>query len=93
MSPEDAPPASGSFPRRAVRTVARPVTDPMHRRFDEVERRFDDVERRLDELTRIVMEVRDRVEADLASIVELTLELQRTIDTLTEGAQPADRAE
>jgi len=85
MSPEDAPPPSGSFPRRAVRTVARPVTDPMHRRFD-------DVERRLDELTRIVMEVRDRVEADLASIVELALELQRTVDTLAEAAQPEDRA-
>lgn len=85
MGPEEAPPASGSFPRRAVRTVARPVTDPMHRRFD-------DVERRLDELTRIVEEVRDRVEADLASIVELAFELQRTVDALTEGALPEDPA-
>ena len=85
MSPEDAPPASGSFPRRAARTAARPVTDPMHRRFDEVERR-------LDELTRMVVEVRDRVEADLASIVELSLELQRTADTLAEAARPDDRA-
>jgi len=84
MSPEDAPPRSGSLPRRAVRTVARPVTDPMHRRFD-------DVERRLDELTRIVIEIRDRVEADLASIVELSLELQRTADGLARAVQPEDR--
>jgi len=55
-------------------------------------RRFDDVERRLDELTRIVEEVRDRVEADLASIVELAFELQRTVDALTEGALPEDPA-
>ncbi len=84
MSPDDAPPAGGSFARRAVRTVARPVTDPMTRRFD-------DMERRIDELTRVVTEVRDRVEADLASIVELSLELQRTVDTLAEAARPEDR--
>ena len=40
----------------------------------------------------MVVEVRDRVEADLASIVELSLELQRTADTLAEAALPDDRA-
>lgn len=85
MSTEDAPPPSGSIPRRVVRTAARPVTDPMHRRFDEVERR-------LDELTQMLTEVRDRVEADLASIVELTIELQRTLDALTAAAAPDERA-
>lgn len=85
MSTEDAPPPRGSVARRAVRTAARPVTDPMHRRFD-------DVERRLDELTQMVTEVRDRVEADLASMVELTIELQRTLDTLTAAVPPDDRA-
>ncbi|MCZ7531681.1 MAG: hypothetical protein M5U31_15910 [Acidimicrobiia bacterium] len=79
----DTPAGGGSFVRRAARTVARPVTDPMTRRFD-------DMERRIDELTRAVCEVRDRVEADLASIVELSLELQRTADTLAEAARPDD---
>jgi hypothetical protein len=45
-------------------------------------RRFDALETRLDECMRLLLEVRDRVEADLASVVELTVELQRTIDEL-----------
>ncbi len=61
--------------RRVARLAARPVTDPMHRRFDALETR-------VDECMRLLLEVRDRVEADLASIVELTVELQRTIDEL-----------
>ena len=65
----------GSLPRRAAKAAARPVTDPMNRRFDEMERR-------LDELSRTVVEIRDRVEADLASIVELTLELQRAVEAI-----------
>jgi hypothetical protein len=71
----DDQPAPRSFPRRVARLAARPVTDPMHRRFEVLETR-------LDECTRLLLEVRDRVEADLASIVELTVELQRTIDEL-----------
>lgn len=68
-----------SLPRRAAKTVARPLTDPMHRRFDEVERR-------LDALTQVVAEVRDRVEADLATVVELGLELQRLVEGLATAA-------
>jgi hypothetical protein len=67
--------APRSLPRRVARLAARPVTNPMHRRFDAIETR-------LDECTRLLLEVRDRVEADLASIVELTIELQRTLDEL-----------
>jgi hypothetical protein len=71
----DDQPAPRSLPRRVVRLAARPVTDPMHRRFEAIETR-------LDECTRLLLEVRDRVESDLASIVELTIELQRTLDDL-----------
>jgi hypothetical protein len=71
----DDQPAASSFPRRVARLAARPVTDPMHRRFEAIETR-------LDECTRLLLEVRDRVEADLASIVELTVELQRTLEEL-----------
>jgi hypothetical protein len=71
----DDQPAPRSFPRRVARLAARPVTDPMHRRLDVLETR-------VDECTRLLLEVRDRVEADLASIVELTVELQRTLDEL-----------
>lgn len=74
---EQAP--QGSLPRRAAKAAARPVTDPMNRRFDEVERR-------LDELSQTVVEIRDRVEADLASIVELTLELQRAVELIAASA-------
>ena len=45
-------------------------------------RRFDALETRVDECMRLLLEVRDRVEADLASIVELTIELKRTLDEL-----------
>ena len=45
-------------------------------------RRFDALETRVDECMRLLLEVRDRVEADLASVVELTIELQRTLDEL-----------
>jgi hypothetical protein len=61
--------------RRVARAAGRPVTDPMHRRFDALETR-------VDECMRLLLEVRDRVEADLASIVELTIELQRALDEL-----------
>jgi hypothetical protein len=68
-------PPSDPVPKRVARLAARPVTDPMHRRFDAIEVR-------LDECMRMLLEVRDRVEADLSSIVELTTELQRTLDAL-----------
>lgn len=85
MSTEDAASPRGSLPRRAARAVARPVTDPMHRRFDAVEQR-------VDTLTQMVTEVRDRVEADLASLVELTLELQRVVEGLGDtGPEPDER--
>jgi hypothetical protein len=71
----DDQPAARSLPRRVARLAARPVTDPMHRRFEALETR-------VDECTRLLLEVRDRVEADLTSIVELTVELQRTLDEL-----------
>jgi hypothetical protein len=71
----DDQPAASSLPKRVARLAARPVTDPMHRRFEAIETR-------LDECTRLLLEVRDRVEADLASIVELTVELQRALDEL-----------
>jgi hypothetical protein len=77
-----APPPRGSVARRAARTAARPVTDPMHRRFDAIEERLDAIER-------LALEVRDRVEADLASIVELTIALQRALDRLASAADPA----
>jgi hypothetical protein len=74
---QTAPDASGAAPvlKRAGRFAARPVTDPMHRRFDALETRVDDC-------MRLLEEVRDRVEADLGSIVELTTELQRALDDL-----------
>jgi hypothetical protein len=74
---QTAPGASGPGPvvKRAARLAARPVTDPMHRRFDVLETRVDDC-------MRLLQEIRDRVEADLGSIVELTTELQRSLDDL-----------
>ena len=78
MAADDQPaarPQPGGAARRFARLAARPVTDPMHRRFDALETR-------LDECTRLLLEVRDRVEADLASIVELTIELQRELAAL-----------
>jgi hypothetical protein len=78
MAADDQPAARSSprgFARRVARIAGRPVTDPMHRRFDAIETR-------LDECTRLLLEVRDRVEADLASIVELTVELQRALEDL-----------
>jgi hypothetical protein len=75
MAAEEQPAPRAPLPKRAARLAARPVTDPMHRRFDAMEQR-------LDECMRLLLEVRDRVEADLASIVELTTELQRSLDAL-----------
>jgi hypothetical protein len=78
------PAPQGSFTRRAARRAAGPVLDPIHRRFDAIETR-------LDECTRLLLEVRDRVEADLSSIVELTIELQRTLDELKHERDDASR--
>jgi hypothetical protein len=64
---------SRGLARRVARRAAAPVIDPINRRFDAIETR-------LDECTRLLLEVRDRVEADLASIVELTIELQRALE-------------
>jgi hypothetical protein len=78
MAADDQPAARAEpqrVARRVARLAARPVTDPMHRRFDVLETR-------VDECMRLLLEVRDRVESDLASIVELTIELQRTLDEL-----------
>lgn len=75
MDADEQPAARAALPRRAVRAVARPVTDPMNHRFNRLEQQ-------LDECTKLMLEVRDRVESDLASIVELTNELQRTLDAL-----------
>jgi hypothetical protein len=73
--PADDVPAPRSLPKRVADAALRPVADPMRRRFDLLEARIDGCER-------LLLEVRDRVEADLASIVELTVELQRTLDEL-----------
>jgi hypothetical protein len=70
-----APVEQQSLPRRAARRAVGPVLDPIHRRFDAIETR-------LDECTQLLLEVRDRVEADLSSLVELTTELHRTLDEL-----------
>jgi hypothetical protein len=80
MAADEQPAPRAPIARKAARLAARPVTDPMNRRFDAIETR-------LDECTRLVMEVRDRVEADLASIIELTIELQRALDTLRRDQQ------
>jgi hypothetical protein len=83
MAADEQPAPRAPIARKAARLAARPVTDPMHRRFDAIESR-------LDECTRLVMEVRDRVEADLASIVELTIELQRALDALQRDREAAE---
>jgi hypothetical protein len=78
MAADDQPAARAEpqgVARRVAKLAARPVTDPMHRRMDALETR-------LDECMRLLLEVRDRVEADLGSVVELTVELQRTLDAL-----------
>jgi hypothetical protein len=75
MSTNAGGPPRGSFVRRVARFVGRPILAPMHQRFDRIEQQ-------LDEQSRLLLEVRDRVEADLTSVVELLVELQRTLDAL-----------
>jgi len=77
MSDPDQPSQPPPPWRRAAGRVVGPVRDPLWRRFDEIETR-------LDRLEQMITEVRDRVEADLSSIVELTLELQRTLAHLAD---------
>jgi hypothetical protein len=81
-APAHSQPGPKRLARRVARRAARPVIDPINRRFDEIETRLDDC-------TRLLLEVRDRVEADLASIVELTIELQRALEELKDDRDHA----